>query len=85
MKGKLVRSRGRDKLVAACEELGIEPFAWHGVRRRLVRRLRREGVSVTAAAAYLGHSPLVMVRLYDEIDDDDLEDEMAKVWKSRDG
>ncbi len=83
IRGKLVRSRGRDKLIAACNELGIEPFTWHGVRRRVVRRLRRDGVSVTSAAAYLGHSPMTMLRLYDEIDDDDLGDEMQKVWAKR--
>ena len=84
-RGKIIRSRGRDKLVAACGGLGIEPFTWHGVRRRVVRRLRRAGVSVKAAATFLGHSPTVMLRIYDEISDDDLEEELSRLWTNRGG
>lgn len=82
VKGKLIRSRGREKLVSACTVLGIEPFTWHGVRRWKVRELRRRGMSVTAAAAFLGHSPAVMLRMYDEISDGDLVDELSEVWEA---
>ncbi len=80
VRGKMLRSRGRDKLEDTCEALEIEPFAWHGVRRRVVRRLRKAGVSIKGAAFLLGHSPTVMLRIYDELEPGDVEDELAAMW-----
>ena len=82
VKGGILRPRGRDKLVAAYRALGIEPFTWHGVRRCVVKRMRNTSVSVRVAAGYLGHHPTVMLNIYDSVNDDELEAEMARAWGS---
>ena len=79
---KTCRSRGIWHIKEACEELGIEPFTNHGVRRRAIRRFRKRGVHVKEAAAYFGHSEVVMLRMYDEVEPGDLEAAIAKVYGS---
>lgn len=78
VKGHILRSRCRDKLIAACVHLGFHPFTWHGVRRHVVVRYRRAGVTVKAAAALLGHCDVVMLREYDKIEAGDLEAEVGR-------
>jgi len=53
----ILRSRGREKLVKACDALEIDRFTWHGIRRRVVRRYRRAGVPGGEAAALLATPP----------------------------
>ena len=77
---KTCRSRGIWHIGEACTELGIPPFTNHGLRRRAIRRFRKAGVPVKEAAAYFGHSEIVMLRMYDEIEEGDLEAAVAKVY-----
>ncbi len=74
------RSRGIWHIKEACRELGIEPFTNHGIRRRAIRRFRRAEVHVNEAAEYFGHSPVTMMRIYDEIEPADLERAVEKVY-----
>lgn len=54
-----------------CRDLGIKPFTPHGMRRLVVRRLRKGGVPAISAAEYLGHSVKMMQELYDSVDAED--------------
>lgn len=64
----IARHRGWDLLQKACDAVGVPRFSWHGVRRRVVRRLRQAQMHPADAAALLGHSPVVMMTIYDEVD-----------------
>lgn len=80
VKHKAIRSRGIWHITEACKDLGIEPFTNHGLRRRAIRRFRKKGVGVKEAAAYFGHSEVVMLRMYDEVEEGDLEAAIEKVY-----
>lgn len=55
----------------ACAELRIPHWTTHAVRRLAVDQLARAGVDVATAASLLGHSPLVMLRAYRQVSDED--------------
>lgn len=59
-------------LARACALAKVERFTSHGLRRLAVDTFARNGVEVSAAAAYLGHSPEVMWRYYRQVTRDDL-------------
>jgi integrase len=63
----------------ACRVLGLRTFTPHGLRRAAVRRFRRAGVPLAVAAAHFGHSPDVMMKVYDEVDDHDRDDARRRV------
>lgn len=54
--GKLLR--------AACDACDVPRFTVHGIRRAAADELLRAGVDVATAAAILGHSPAVLLRVY---------------------
>lgn len=72
-----VDKRSAHYIASACTELGVPHFTPHGIRRAVVRRFRRAGVSVSVAAKYLGHSPTVMLTMYDEVTEGDQQDALA--------
>lgn len=49
----------------------IEPFTTHGIRRMVTDALVRARVDLSAAAAVLGHSPVMMLRVYRQVTDAD--------------
>jgi integrase len=49
----------------------IEPFTSHGIRRMVTDALVRARVDLSAAAAVLGHSPVMMLRVYRQVTDAD--------------
>lgn len=49
------------------EDHGIKPFKSHGIRRMVADTLVRAGVDVAAAAAILGHSPVMMLKIYRQV------------------
>lgn len=57
----------------------VRRFTPHGLRRAAVRRFRRAGIPVGTAAAYFGHSIVVMLKLYDEVSEEDHEDALDLV------
>lgn len=61
-------------LPRACEKAGVRRFTPHGLRRAAVDRFARSGVDIGTAAAYLGHSPKVMLHHYRQATADDLRD-----------
>lgn len=52
--------------------LKMDPFTSHGIRRLAADRMARAGVEVAAAAAFLGHSPMMMLNIYRQVSPDDL-------------
>ena len=62
----------RRRMARSCDRLGIEVFTPHALRRLRVRSCRRSGVPIRTAADYLGHSPQVMIELYDASSEEDL-------------
>ena len=63
----------RLRLLQAAERAGVDPWTPHGARRAMVQRLRRAGVDPKTAASLMGHTVTVMLRLYAETSDEDLE------------
>jgi integrase len=59
-----VRTRLGRAIRDACDDLELERFTPHGLRRAAVDAFQRAGVDVGSAAAYLGHSPQVMLEKY---------------------
>lgn len=51
-------------LKPACVAANIQPFTPHGLRRAAVDALLRAGVDVGTAAAFMGHTPEVMLAHY---------------------
>lgn len=51
----------------AWDDLGIERFSTHGIRRLVADTLRNGGVEVEEVAAMLGHSPEMLLRTYRRI------------------
>lgn len=58
-------------LSEACEAAGVRRFTPHGIRRLVRALLRRSGADASVSAGMLGHSPLVMMRYYDQVDADE--------------
>jgi integrase len=75
----MAASRGRDDLRLACEELGIERFTHHGIRRLMVRRMIRSGTPLSVAASITGHSVGVMLRHYEGFTEDERTAAMASL------
>jgi integrase len=59
------------RIARACEAADVARFTPHGLRRMVVRRLLKAGVDPGTAASLTGHSVQVMLRYYQEIDDED--------------
>lgn len=66
------------RLADAFDAAGVERFTCRGLRRAMVRRLRPAGVDVKTAAALMGHSEVVMLRLYVEASPDDIRAAVAR-------
>lgn len=64
-------------LARACIAVGAPVFTPHGLRRAAVDRFARAGVDVGTAAAFLGHSPSVMLKHYRGVSMDDLRHALA--------
>lgn len=71
--GDVVRPKQvlRNKLAHACRDARVPEFTPHGLRRMVVGRLMRAGVDPGTAASLTGHSVNVMLRLYQEVTDED--------------
>lgn len=67
------RSHGRELLKEVAIACGVPPFTWHGVRRRMTRRMRKAQIPAVEAAAYMGHTAATAARAYDEIEAGDLD------------
>lgn len=50
-----------------CDELNLPRFTPHSFRRYLINIFRSKGVPVQVAAKHFGHSPVVMMKHYEEI------------------
>jgi integrase len=50
----------------------VAPFTPHGLRRMAVDRMARAGVEPAVAASITGHDPVVMLKHYRVVTDDDL-------------
>ncbi len=74
---KTVRTTFARNVARACAEVGVPVFPPHGLRRAAVDRFARAGVDVGTAAAFLGHSPAVMLRHYRGVSMDDLRGALA--------
>ncbi len=81
--GRWAASRGRELIKETCRQLNQPEWSWHGLRRLCVRRLSRAGVPVRTAAEWMGHSPGVMLRLYDACTEDDLHAAAARLDKAQ--
>jgi len=71
--GARIKDMFAHRITRACKALGVERFTAHGLRRLRAREFRRRGVAVRVAASYLGHTPEMMLRVYDEASAEDLE------------
>lgn len=65
-------------LPRACEQAGVKRFTPHALRRAAVDGFARNGVDVGTAAAYLGHSPKVMLNHYRQATAADLRDAVER-------
>lgn len=61
----------------ACRAAGVPEFPPYGLRRAAVDRLARAGVDIGTAAAFLGHSPTVMLQHYRRVSLDDMRGAVA--------
>ncbi len=59
------------RLMAACALAGEARFTPHSLRRMVVTRLLRAGVDAGTAASLTGHTVQVMLRHYQQVNDDD--------------
>jgi integrase len=66
------QQRLRYVLTRACAALGVSVFTPHGLRRMAVDRMARAGVEPAVAASITGHDPVVMLKHYRVVTDDDL-------------
>ena len=69
VKGRTTEIHSR--LKRACKAAGIAPFTPHGLRRLVVDTMARNGVDAGTAASLTGHSPVVMLRFYRQVTDED--------------
>lgn len=58
------RNRAADAFRVATAAAGVEASGWHALRHYCASVLIREGLSVTAVAATLGHSPAECLKTY---------------------
>lgn len=75
---KVVRSHLRQWLADACDAAGVPRFTPHGLRRAVADAFLRDGIDVGTAAAFLGHSPQVMLAHYRKATLDDKRKALAK-------
>jgi len=80
-----VSNRLRLRIKRVCAAHGIMHFALHGLRRLRVREYRRGKVDVVVAAALLGHSPVVMMKLYDEASKEEKHEALQALWAQEHG
>jgi len=66
------RQRLRERILHACAQADVTPFTPHGLRRMAVDRMARAGVEPAVAASITGHDPVVMLKHYRMVTDDDL-------------
>lgn len=64
-------------ITRACREAGIPGFPPYGLRRAAVDRFARAGVDIGTAAAFLGHSPMIMLQHYRRVSLDDMRGAVA--------
>ena len=76
-----VLHRLRCHVRARCRRLDIPSYALHGLRRLRVQEYRRAGVPVRVAADLLGHTPQVMLSMYDKATDEDKRAALQAVWE----
>ena len=85
---------GSTTLVVACEQRGIEPFTFHGLRRLMTDTCQRRGVDVGTYAAMVGHTPEEALRAYRRPTVEDLRAALLKIrsrgisvsaWMARNG
>ena len=65
-------------LACACKKAGIQPFTPHALRRLAVDRMARAGVEVSTAASLTGHNPIVMLRDYRQVREEELLEAMLR-------
>ena len=58
--------------------LGVERFASHGLRRLAAKMLRQAGVPLEVVAGLLGHSIVMMLKVYREVDEGERFDAMDR-------
>ena len=58
-------------LERACARANVRRFTPHGLRRAAVDGYIRAGIEVSTTASLMGHSPVVMLRVYRQVTDDD--------------
>ena len=63
----------------ACDALELERWTSHGIRRMCVDTAIRAGVKVPMAAKMFGHSPVVMLTMYNQVTDDDLKQVLGPI------
>jgi integrase len=69
---KQIGDRVRVQISRACARAGVPEFTPHGLRRMAVDRMARAGVEPSVAASITGHDPIVMLKHYRAVSDDDL-------------
>lgn len=62
----------REHIQIACRQVDVAPFSPHALRRMAVDRMARAGVEPAVAASITGHDPVVMLKHYRVVTDDDL-------------
>ena len=67
-----IRRTVREHIQIACQQADVAPFSPHALRRMAVDRMARAGVEPAVAASITGHDPVVMLKHYRVVTDDDL-------------
>lgn len=80
---KTAHTHIRVRINRACERAGVPEFTPHGLRYAAIRRFKRAGVPVGDAAEYFSHSPVIMLRIYDEVEPEDLQNAVDKVYGTK--
>jgi integrase len=66
------QQRVRCRLGTACRRASVPVFTPHALRRLAVDRMARAGVEPSVAASITGHDPIVMLKHYRVVSEDDL-------------
>ncbi|MBK9649081.1 MAG: tyrosine-type recombinase/integrase [Deltaproteobacteria bacterium] len=66
------QQRVRCRLGTACRRASVPEFTPHALRRLAVDRMARAGVEPSVAASITGHDPIVMLKHYRVVSEDDL-------------